>query len=634
MKLLLVTPPMTQLNTPYPATAYLTGFLRSRGMDVVQADPALVWVLRLLSHDGLARLGAFMAASTRRRTPAVRHFLAQADTIARQMPIVLALLQGRDASMAQRIAARRYLMEGPRFANIGPQGHEEEYLQWAFGTMGLVDKARYFATLFLEDVADAIREGVDPHFDFARYGEGLAQSQPTLDPLLDALAAPSTPCDAMLRELTQDLLREHQPQVVGMTLPFPGNVLGALRMAQTIRQVAPAVKILWGGGYVNTELRELSEPRLFDWVDAVSYDDGEAPLLRLLQRYAGAEAVPLLRTRLRERGAVRLVSDPGAEDVPFKDTGTPTYAGLPLGEYLAMFDVLNPMHRLWSDTRWNKLTVAHGCYWKKCSFCDITLSYISHYSPLAARTLVDRIEALVAETGSRGFHFVDEAAPPAALKAMADELLARGLEISWWANIRFEKTFTPELCALLARAGCIAVSGGLEVASNRLLALMQKGVTVEQVACVAQAFTEAGVLVHAYLMYGFPSQTAQETVDSLEMVRQLFEVGCLDSAFWHRFAATAHSPIGQNPDTFGIALLDAPAVTFGKNDLPFLDPHGADPARFSAGLKKAVYNYMHGMGYDTDVRAWFDGSVPKPTVSPFFIKKALKAAKRTATRAS
>lgn len=54
-------------------------------------------------------------------------------------------------------------------------------------------------------------------------------------------------------------------------------------------------------------------------------------------------------------------------------------------------------------------------------------------------------------------------------------------------------------------------------------------------------------MVHAYLMYGFPTQTAQETIDSLEMVRQMFEQGIIQSGFWHQFAMTAHSPVGLDP---------------------------------------------------------------------------------------
>jgi hypothetical protein len=298
--------------------------------------------------------------------------------------------------------------------------------------------------------------------------------------------------------------------------------------------------------------------------------------------------------------------------------------------------MLNPMHRLWSDGRWNKLTIAHGCYWKQCTFCDVTLDYIARYDRAPADLLVDRIEALIAETGQTGFHFVDEAAPPAALRALAERLLARNVLITWWGNVRFEKAFTPELAQLLARSGCVAISGGLEVASDRLLGLMKKGVTVEQVARVTRAFSDAGVMVHAYLMYGFPTETAQDTIDALERVRQLFAEGCVQSAFWHRFTATVHSPIGRAPALFGIRLRPVPPPTFARNDVAFDDPTGCDHDFFAAGLRKAVYNFMHGLGLDADPRSWFERAalraralpvpkLPRVTVPADLIRRALVA---------
>jgi hypothetical protein len=295
----------------------------------------------------------------------------------------------------------------------------------------------------------------------------------------------------------------------------------------------------------------------------------------------------------------------GEADVPFAEVGTPTWDGLPLDRYLSLLDMLNPMHRLWSDGRWNKLTVAHGCYWKKCSFCDVSLDYIGRYDGAPAELLVDRIEEIIAETGQTGFHFVDEAAPPKALKALADELQKRNRAISWWGNIRFEKSFTPELCNQLADSGCIAISGGLEVASDRLLTLMKKGVSVDQVARVTRSFSEAGILVHAYLMYGFPTQTVQDTVDALEYVRQLFAAGCIQSGFFHRFACTVHSPVGKNPAEYGIKLKALPPITFASNDVEFIDPTGVDHNILGKALNKALYNYMHGIGLDANVRSWF-----------------------------
>lgn len=641
VRLLLVTPPMTQLNTPYPATAYLTGFLRAHaqehGVEVAQADPALELFLRVFSRDGIGRVLAELEQRAEQHgdadmPPSVAHFLACGQRYVDTVDAAVRFLQGRDPSLALRIAGREMLPEGPRFDAIDDlQGDDtDEPLAWAFGGLGIADRAKYLASLYVDDLGDAVRDGIDSRFELSRYGEHLAESAPSFDPLQDALDAPPTLIDGMLDELTAELLAHHRPDLVGLTVPFPGNVYGAFRIARAIKAAAPATRVVLGGGYVNTELRELSEPRVFDHVDYVTLDDGERPLLALLAHLQAppGEPTPLLvRTFVRKRGAVVYEHDPSQHDIPLRDAGTPTYDGLPIDRYVSLFEMLNPMHRLWSDGRWNKLTVAHGCYWKKCTFCDVSLDYIGRYDPVSADLLVDRIEALAAETGQTGFHFVDEAAPPAGLRALAERLLARNVVITWWGNIRFENKFTPELAELLAASGCVAISGGLEVASDRLLELMQKGVTVEQVARVTRGFSEAGVMVHAYLMYGFPTETEQETVDALERVRQLFEADCIQSGFWHRFAATAHSPIGLDPARYGIELRRAPAARFARNDLAFTDPTGTDHDYLGLGLRKALYNYMHGVGIDADVRSWFgerpDGPVPSPRVEPDLVDRAL-----------
>ena len=634
-------PPMTQLNTPYPSTAYLTGFLRSRGFTATQEDLALGLVLELLSSHGLRRLEETI---TRKRAQGSKrgarlgaqtaHFLRHGPRYLATIDPVIAFLQGRDPTLAHRIVSRQFLPEGARFESLQAfdTGGGEDPLAWAFGALGTQDRARHLATLYLNDLADVLREAIDARFDFVRYGEQLAASQASFDPLARALAAPHNLIDATLDRLTRDALQRHAPDLVLISVPFPGAVYGALRIAQSIKAERPSLPIALGGGYVNTELRELAEPRLFDYVDFVTLDGGERPLLALLEHLRGERPRDrLVRTFVRdgaEAGVVRYVN--AAEpDVPFAETGTPSWEGLPLSRYLSLLDMLNPMHRLWSDGRWNKLTVAHGCYWKQCSFCDVSLDYISRYETAAASVLVDRIDRIVAETGQTGFHFVDEAAPPKALKALATELLRRQRAISWWGNIRFEKSFSPSVCQLLADSGCIAVSGGLEVASDRLLALMKKGVSVAQVARVTRAFSDAGILVHAYLMYGFPTQTVAETVDSLEYVRQLFQEGCIQSGFFHRFTCTVHSPVGLNPAEYGVTLVPPEPGRFARNDISFVDPSGVDHAALGRCLSTALYNYMHGVALDRDVRDWFREVMKRPprtTVPPDYIAQALAGA--------
>jgi radical SAM superfamily enzyme YgiQ (UPF0313 family) len=655
MRLLLVTPPMIQLNTPYPATAYLMGFLRLHaadlGLELTQADCSLTLFLRLFSPPLVARAADLLRQRARiagKRAPvppSIAHFLRNDQRYVDTVEPAIRFLQRRDPSLAFRIIGRAFLPEGPRFDHLRPPPAGERaalngQLLSAFGTLGTTEQARYLASLYIDDLADVWRVGIDPRFELVRYGERLAASATSFEPLHEALTGEATLVDTTLDELTRELIAQ-PPDVVAVTVPFPGNVYGAFRMARTIRGAAPKATLILGGGWVNTELRSLRDPRVFDYFDYVTLDDGERPLLNLLMRLRGRQAA-LVRTYVREGAEVVLKNDLTQHDIPQHATGIPTYDGLPLRQYVSVMEMLNPMHRFWSDGRWNKITLAHGCYWKQCSFCDVSLDYIGRYDRPGEDIVMQRIRALIAETDETGFHLVDEAAPPAGMRALAERLIDERLSITWWGNIRFERTFTPELCRLLAAAGCVAVSGGLEVASDRLLELMQKGVTVEQVARVTRAFSDAGIMVHAYLMYGFPTETAQDTIDSLERVRQLFAAGCIQSAYWHRFAATAHSPIGLHPEEYGITLRPPRNVTFAHNDIEFDDPVGTDHESLGSGLRRALYNYMHGVGLDADVREWFEPgpqgprrggrhhprrgsliSVPATTVPPDLIERFL-----------
>jgi hypothetical protein len=492
--------------------------------------------------------------------------------------------------------------------------------------MGIQDKARHLATLYLEDLGDLITEALDPHFGFSRYAERLGRTATHFDEIFASLQAPNTIVTGILLQLLQEKIKAHQPTLVCLSVPFPGNLFGALKCAQYIKQNCSGLKVVLGGGYANTELRSLRDPRLFDFVDYVSLDDGEAPLEILLQHLAGQRlSKDLKRIYLRENDKVIYCNGAKEKDIPQRDTGTPDYSDFLLDDYLSVIEVANPMHRLWSDGRWNKLTLAHGCYWGKCSFCDISLNYIKNYEPVSAAILCDRMEQIMAQTKQNGFHFVDEAAPPHLLRELALEIIRRKLTVVWWTNIRFEEFFTADLTRLLKASGCIAVAGGLEAASDRLLAMMKKGVTVAQVARVANNFTQAGVMVHAYLMYGFPTQTAKETIDALEMVRQLFVNEALQSGFWHRFAMTSHSPVGLNPAQFGVQRTGPDFGSFADNDLYHDDPEGADHDLYSEGLRKSLFNYMHGVGLDSPLSKWFDIKTPKTSIAANYIQKCLEA---------
>lgn len=615
----MICPPFTQLNTPYPSTAYLKGFLNTKEVQSSQLDLGIETILQIFTRNGLAEIFDHASKDIHFKSENAQRIFNLRHVYIRTIEPVILYLQDKDPSLAQQICSRNFLPEASKF-------DIPDDLEWAFGSMGTRDQARHLATLYLEDLGDFITECVDPHFGFSRYAERLGISANSFDELYTNLKQPLSPVlNAMVSILKRKII-ESSPNIVCLTVPFPGNLFAALVCGKWIKEHFPEISIVMGGGYPNTELRSLKEQRVFEFVDFICLDDGEAPLLALFDHLGGKyNENSLKRTYTCKEGVVSYHNGSLYPDIKQENIGTPDYSGLPLKEYLSVIQITNPMHRLWSDGRWNKLTMAHGCYWGKCTFCDISLDYIKNYEASSAALIVDRMEELIEQTGERGFHFVDEAAPPALMKALALEILKRDLVVSWWTNIRFEKSFQFDLCRLLAASGCIAVSGGLEVASDRLLKLIAKGVTIEQVAQVCDHFNRAGIMVHAYLMYGFPTQTVQETIDSLEIVRQMFEENLLQSAFWHRFTMTAHSPVGMHPEKFHVNDLTPSSSTFADNDRIHEDPEGADHELFSEGLKSSIYNYMHGLMLDKPVHKWFSHKAPPTTLDPDVIFRYLES---------
>lgn len=617
-KSLLITPPFTQLNTPYPATAYLKGYLNTLNVASFQVDLGLDVILSIFSSDGLKKIfetNIFQESWDWN----IKKIHLQQDQYIKHIDAVIAFLQGKNDAYAYNVCQYGYLPQAKRFDEITD-------LEFAFGQIGLIDKAKYIATLFIEDIGDYITETIDEHFGFSRYAERLSRSAHTYDELYNQLNNQPSYIDKITLELIDDYIHNYETNLVVLSIPFPGNLYAGLRIGQHIKQNHPNITVAMGGGYVNTELRNVSDIRLFECIDYLSLDDGERPIECLINYLNNKISIhELKRTFALIDNKIEYLNGSLFPDVKQELVGTPDYRDLKLNDYISVIEVANPMHKLWSDGRWNKLTLAHGCYWGKCTFCDVHLDYIQNYEASSATLLVDKIETIIEQTGTTGFHFVDEAAPPSLMKQLAIELIKRKINITWWTNIRFEKSFTADLCRLLAKSGCIAVSGGLEVASDRLLALIKKGVTVQQVAQVTHHLTEAGIFVHAYLMYGFPTQTTQETIDSLEYVRQLFEQNILQSGYWHQFAMTAHSPIGKSPETFKVKALCDTNMPFANNDIPHLDPTGTQHEQFSAGLKKSLFNYMNGIGIDFPLQVWFDFPIPKTTIAPNAIEKFLSA---------
>jgi radical SAM superfamily enzyme YgiQ (UPF0313 family) len=597
-KILFITPPFTQLNTAYPATAYLKGFLDERGISVTHYDLSIELFTSIFTSNFLR---AIFQEADDLENYSYPEISEMKELYISRVDLVIGFLQKQTIVTANKILETDFLPRGHRLLNVNTG------IKWEVGEIGVIDKAKHYGTLFIEEIGDFIQANVDEFFAFTKYAEQIATSASSFDQLDEFLSFQPTLIEEEMLDILVAKIKKHDPNLVCFTIPFPGNLFAALRCSQFIKQLFPDIQVAFGGGYCNTELRSLTDPRIFEFVDFISLDDGEGPLLKIVSYLDGKVDInELERTFVLEDNQVVYKNKIPNSIYHHKNLPAPNYSGLPFDKYVSFLDVVNPMHRMWTDARWNKLTISHGCYWKQCSFCDVSLDYIGNYQNTTAEDLVDKIEKIIKDTGITGFHFVDEAAPPKMLRALSIKLIERKLNISWWTNIRFEKTFDFELCELMAKSGCIAVTGGLEVASDRLLAKMKKGVDIAQVARVTNVFSKNNIMVHAYLMYGFPTQTEQETIDSLEVVRQLFERNCIQSAFWHLFTTTVHSPIGKNPQEFGIEITGPVFEGFAQNDLYHEDPKGADHPKYTKGLNLALNDYLNKAGFKRELQNWFD----------------------------
>lgn len=599
--ILLIQPPLTQLNTPYPAITHLTGFLRSKGIDAEQCDIGIELIDRLFTREILAKIFAqaeeICGFGTEKHTSKnTRKILNNKHLYINKVEDVIAFLRGKKQSNAT-LFSRSDFWEGM------PRLEADEELEYDYGTAGNYDRAKYLCSLFIKNITDIIQI-VDPHFELIRYAEHLCTYIYKFDIIERELRKPHTIVTDFTLNILEEKIEKYKPEYIGFSVPFPGNLLQCIKCAEYIKIHHPQIKTIMGGGYVNTELRKMTDTGVFKYIDFITFDDGELPLLRIV---TGGELVRTATARADGMQKTRVIfgNMDSKENIPFGELPAPTTAGLPMDKYLNFTDSTNPMHRLWSDGKWNKMMLAHGCYWAKCAFCDTTLDYIRRFERCDIGIIVDRMEAMIAETGENGFHFVDEAAPPALLKQLAEEIIKRKLTVSYWTNIRFDRTFTPELCRLLATSGCIAVSGGLEVASPRVLKLINKGVTIESATECIRNLNSNNIMVHTYLMYGFPSQTVSELFDSLGRVRDLFANKLIQSAFWHRYAMTCHSSSGKNPESVNAKAVEQKDNPFANNEIPFIDPLGIDWEQWSEGLNLATYNYMRGTGYDVPLKQWF-----------------------------
>ncbi|MDR0486769.1 MAG: radical SAM protein, partial [Treponema sp.] len=636
--IVLVQPPFVQLNGPHPGIYYLRTFLEKRGCEVVVRDHSILLFEKIFCKDGMTRIFASIKKSEFKEQPAatrqiIERFLCEEERVCSSIDRIIAFLRGKDREFAHLIGLTNGVLPGgPSFdaclAEICKVKGEAS-----------ADDAPLLASKLLADIAGLITAALDPGFSLVRYVPMAAAAFHDFSAVKDGLSG------YVMQNFYRPFLEEEwkSPEIIrfsgspvflmGITIPFPGCLSGALVCAESAKTVfGNRVRTIAGGGYVNTELRFLEEDVFFDYFDYLSFDRGYGSLDAILEREAQSDCIPLYKTMYRhtDGSIVRDASITGGETGPVDDEAVlstfPDYSGVDFTRYICPVDDVNPMHRLWSDGRWLKACTAHGCYWQKCAFCDVSLDYIRSFVPVDTTALFNHLKTMAEASGIHGVHLVDEACPPASLLQLALLNRRAGLPLVFWGNIRFEKSFTPDVAALLAAGGVIGVSGGIEIASEKGFERIGKGIDLQGLVNACAAFKEAGILVHAYLIYGYWDQEEAEIIDSAEVMRQFFEAGLLDSAFWHQFVLTVHSRIYAEKQKGLHPLLNPrggqarPSKIFALNDISFEGEERFD--RFNLPLENLLRLWMKG---DTSmpVQDAFSFRVKCPVVEPHLIASLL-----------
>ncbi|MCR5319112.1 MAG: radical SAM protein [Treponema sp.] len=658
-KAIIIQPPLVQLNTAYPSGAYLSAFFKSQNVcsswhdlsialiDCIFCKGGLERLFELTEKkalslaDGFAKKGEDFAAQN------LKQYILQKDLWILWIDSIMKIL--RDGSKS----SSRELTHKFVFSPFVPRGMRMESYLEKLDAMPTADDARNLAGAALEDLADYISVAFDKDFSLIRYAESIAVSGKKFSDIESSLDSP------VLNEFYKGLLEELFCQggiedkkiqeqaergcrtLVCISVPFAGTFTPALFTGRFLKErYGSKVFISFGGGFINTELREFDLPEFARYADAISLDRGYGSYKQLLESgilsgkdFPGtaspSDGIYKMRLWLKD-GSTLAPSEDDSEMAAFENQVTtslvPDYSDIDFSLYPRMADDTNPMQRLWSDGSWIKAYLAHGCYWHKCAFCDVTLDYVCSYKMTDVEHLYSGLYQVAKEKGVYGIHFVDEALPPSGLVRFAKLNLKNSSPLSYWGNVRFEKIYSRDMADLLCLGGLTGVSGGIEIATGSGLDKISKGTDLESIVSACCAFKEAGILIHAYMIYGYFGESAQDTINSMETLRQFFELGLLDSCFWHKFVLTRHSRIydewkrGLHPEL--CPEEEKSSGLFAKNGMHFKGEN--DSKKFGKGLNLALQSWMHGEKIGMKVGNWFDFKTPEPSVPKKLVQKAVE----------
>jgi anaerobic magnesium-protoporphyrin IX monomethyl ester cyclase len=504
MKVALIYPPTCDPTGPYLSVPILTAYLRSHDIAVLPIDANVEVYDRLLRRAVLSEMAGRVANRLGRLER--KGSLSHTDQLLyTRLWQVLPDLARIPEAVDDAVAVLRD-RSGVRF--FDPCQYEQA-IQTVEAGLQIISAA--YSPLMMDFSA------YRTPFSLLTPEQIQADAQPEKNPFHDYFAG----------ELA-DLLSNQSPDVVGISLAFPGQIQPGYALAYTLRKALPAAHITVGGPAITQVLvRRAAEKirQLLGPFDSAVLYEGEEMLLALVRLLAGGHTPPRVLYGKRNTDLGRLPP--------------PDFEGLPLDKYFSPELVLP-----YDPTR--------GCYWGKCAFCHYGLSPLG--TAVYRQRPIDRIAAHLVQMekrwGCRTFYFSQDAFAPQTARKLSRKLRSAGTSLRWATDIRPEPGLTPECCRDLKNGGALSMALGIETASTRVLQLIDKGVSLKDIQAAVKNLSAAGIAVEAMCFTEFPTETYAEANSTIAFIGKrknqisLFICG--------RFGLCHGSRVAHFPGNYGI----------------------------------------------------------------------------------
>jgi hypothetical protein len=379
---------------------------------------------------------------------------------------------------------------------------------------------------------------------FSTYKSGIGAEESSQKAQTLASNQDSNPFISLYEDFLLESEQWEDYNVIGISLIGSSQIVPGLTLARMIKKRYPHLFIALGGPIFSVMMERLKKwPEFFDeFCHAVIHLEGEEPLNQLLkavQRGSSLEEVPNLM--YKDNGKVK--KSKGKAMVRFDQIPPPTFDGLPIDLYLSPYPVFPVLQ-------------SRGCYWGRCTFCTHSAIYGHRYGLHKSCSMVDQLESFSKQYKTKYFTFSDEAVSPHALNDLSDLIIKRGLDIRAVPMVRFEKKMDAGFFNKINKAGFNFLLYGLESANDRILSLMEKGNSSELARHILKMSREAGIWNHLFLFFGFPTETWEEAMETIEFLKENKEN--VHSIAPGVFTLNKESDIHHHPEKFCITRVSDP----------------------------------------------------------------------------